>query len=83
MLGRSPCRVISAFNRYSVGDLVYPTGVFRDYLINRKLIELVPPAQPAAPAPEVETAAVEITETATVPSAARRRPGRPREHTGA
>lgn len=36
-----PLRVIAAFEYYNVGDIIYPTGLFRDQLKNQKLCEEV------------------------------------------
>ena len=36
-----PLRVIAAFGYYSVGDVIYPTGMYREQLIQQKLCEAV------------------------------------------
>ena len=40
MLGTNPYRVIRAYGFYCVGDIIYPTGVLRETLVNRGYIEL-------------------------------------------
>ena len=39
MLGTNPYRVIRAYGFYCVGDIIYPTGVLREILVNRGHIE--------------------------------------------
>lgn len=39
MSSRKAVRVRVAFQNYSVGDIFYPTGIYRDELIGRGLVE--------------------------------------------
>jgi hypothetical protein len=71
MLGKRACRVRVAFGSYRVGDVIYPTGVYRDQLRARGLIEI-------EAAPVVEAAPAEETAEAVAAETAVRRRGRPR-----
>jgi len=63
-----PLRVIAAFGYYNVGDIIYPTGVYRDQLKWQKLCVEVEREDVA-----VETATVAPAEVAAVRTAPRRR----------
>lgn len=79
--GAKPYRVILAYGTYSVGDVVYPTGLLRDQLLRAGLIEPIqePIAEEPAEAPVPEAAAVEPKENAGMPPPRRRGHGRPRK----
>lgn len=47
MTGLPNFRVIVAFDRQSVGDVIQPTGLLRDRLLRLKFIEPVEPPKPA------------------------------------
>lgn len=63
------CKVIVAFGTYRVGDIIEPTGVYRDSLKARKLIEIVEDRT----APLVECAVAVEPETAAAPAPKRRK----------
>ena len=66
-----PLRVIAAFQYYSVGDIIYPTGIYRDQLKNWKLCEEV--ERDEGDAVEVATIAPEERAVTRVATGVRRR----------
>lgn len=56
MLGSKQCRVIVAYGNYRVGDVIWPSGAYRDHLLRNGYIEIVPQAEPPSEfATEVQT----------------------------
>ncbi len=56
MTGSKRCRVIVAYGMYSVGDIVWPTGAYRDHLLRNGYITLLPEPEMEVAEPVRETA---------------------------
>jgi hypothetical protein len=70
-----PLRVIAAFGNYNVGDIIYPTGIYRDQLKNQRLCTELERDEGDL----VECATVGPDECAVTRAAPKRKRGRPRK----
>jgi len=74
---RLPLKFVVAFGFYNPGDIVEPTGVYYDWLVDQGYCEPVVQAEPT----DVECAALDVsdTEKAVVHKPVKRKRGRPRK----